>query len=71
MSLDKDIKLPWYEKYTLTIEEAAQYFGIGETALRRFLSDHEDASFIIKNGSKTLIKKAVFAKYLDEKISVL
>lgn len=71
MSLDKDIKLPWYEKYTLTIEEAAQYFGIGETALRRFLSDHEEASFIIKNGSKTLIKKAVFAKYLDEKISVL
>lgn len=71
MSLDKDIKLPWYEKYTLTVEEAAQYFGIGETALRRFLSDHEDASFIIKNGSKTLIKKAVFAKYLDEKISVL
>ena len=71
MSLDKEVKLPWYEKYTLTIEEAAQYFGIGETALRRFLSEHEDASFIIKNGSKTLIKKAVFAKYLDEKISVL
>ena len=71
MSLDKEVKLPWYEKYTLTIEEAAQYFGIGETALRRFLNEHEDASFIIKNGSKTLIKKAVFAKYLDEKISVL
>lgn len=71
MSLDKEIKLPWWQKYTLTIEEAAQYFGIGETALRRFLSEHEDASFIIKNGSKTLIKKAVFAKYLDEKISVL
>ena len=71
MSLDKDMKLPWWQKYTLTIEEAAQYFGIGETTLRRFINEHKDASFIIQNGTKTLIKKTVFEKYLDEEITVL
>ncbi len=71
MSLDRDAKLPWWQKYTLTIEEAAQYFGIGETALRRFINEHEDAGFVIRNGSKTLIKRSVFEKYIDDEITVL
>lgn len=71
MSLDKEIKLPWWNKYTLTIEEAALYFGVGEIALRKFINEHPDAQFILKIGSKTLIKKSVFEKYIDEQLSVL
>lgn len=71
MSLDKEIKLPWWQKYTLTIEEASLYFGIGEKVLRNYINEHPDAQFILKNGSKTLIKKSVFEKYIDEQLSVL
>ncbi|MCI8947433.1 MAG: hypothetical protein HFI91_10320 [Lachnospiraceae bacterium] len=34
-------KIPVWEKYTLTIAEASDYFNIGESKLRRFLSEHE------------------------------
>jgi excisionase family DNA binding protein len=71
MGLDKEIKLPWWQKYTLTVEEASVYFGISIPILRRFIDEHEDADFIIHNGSKTLIKRAVFEKYVDEKLTVL
>lgn len=42
MQLEKDAKLPWWDKYTLTIEEASIYFGIGATTLRKFLKEHMD-----------------------------
>lgn len=35
MIVGKDIPLSWWEKYTLTLEEASLYFGIGEKTLRR------------------------------------
>lgn len=71
MELDKNIKLPWWEKYILTIEEASLYFGIGEKTLRRLINEHEDADFLIHNGAKTLIKKSVFEHYVDEHLTVL
>ena len=37
-------KVPVWEKYTLTIAEASDYFNIGESKLRRFLSEHERES---------------------------
>lgn len=61
----------WWMKYTLTIEEASIYFGIGQTTLRRFLKDHLDEDFIIQNGTKILIKKHLFEKYVDEKLTAL
>ena len=42
MQLEKDAKLPWWDKYTLKIDEASIYFGIGATTLRKFLKEHMD-----------------------------
>lgn len=64
-------EVPIWEKYTLTIEEASQYFGIGEKTLRRFVKEHMEEDFIICNGAKVLIKRKVFEKYIDESLSVL
>ena len=64
-------KFVWWMKYTLTVEETATYFGIGEKTLRRFLKDHMDDNFIIQNGTKVLIKRLLFEKYVDEKLMVL
>lgn len=71
MIVEKDIPLPWWKKYTLTIEEASLYFGIGEKTLRRFVKEHHDEDFIIYNGTKVQIKRKVFEKFIDKKVRVL
>ncbi|MCX4354226.1 MAG: excisionase [Lachnospiraceae bacterium] len=58
-------KVPVWEKYTLTIAEASDYFNIGESKLRRFLSEHERESYILMNGTKVLIKRKQFEKVID------
>lgn len=55
----------WYQ-HNLTIEQASAYFCIGENKMRKIVEEHPTELFILKNGSKTLIKKDLFAKYLDE-----
>ena len=57
--------IPFWEKYTLTIEEAAQYFQIGETKLRRVLDENPDAEYILINGNRRQIKRVLFEKYID------
>ena len=58
-------KVPVWEKYTLTIAEASDYFNIGESKLRRFLSEHERESYILMNGTKVLIKRKQFETVID------
>ena len=53
-----------YEKYNLTIKEAAQYYNIGENKLRKLIKE-PDCDFVIYVGKKALIKKASFEAYLD------
>lgn len=62
--MEKD-KVPIWEKYTLTIAEAADYFNIGETKLRRIISENQKAEYILRNNTKTLIKRRAFEKMLD------
>lgn len=62
--MEKD-KVPIWEKYTLTIAEAADYFNIGETKLRRIISENQNAEYILMNNTKTLIKRRAFEKMLD------
>lgn len=62
----KDSKIPLWEQYTLTIEEAAEYFRIGENKLRRIISENRDADFIFQNGNRVQIKRKLFEKYIDK-----
>ncbi len=57
--------VPVWEKYLLTIEEGAQYFGIGENKLRRIAEENEDSDYILSNGNRRLIKRKRFEQYLD------
>ncbi len=57
--------VPIWEKYTLTIEEAAAYFRIGENKLRRLVSENQDAEYIIWNGNRPQIKRIKFEKMID------
>lgn len=62
--------VPLWEKYILIIQEAAEYFHIGEKKLRKLVEEKADADFIIMNGNRAMIKRKLFEQYLDEAASV-
>lgn len=53
------------EKYTLTIKEAAEYFGIGVKKMRRLAEDHT-SSFSVYCGNRYLIIRTKFEEFLLE-----
>lgn len=57
--------IPVWEKYTLTIDEAAQYFGVGTNKLRRLAEQNSTADWRLENGNRTLIKRKQFERYID------
>lgn len=61
----KKIEIPIWEKYALTIDEAALYFRIGENAIRRIISENQDASFWFMIGNRKLIKRVLFEEYMN------
>ena len=61
----KDIVVPVWEKYSLSIEEAAVYFRIGENNIRNIINQNPDADFWFWNGNREQIKRKLFEKYMD------
>lgn len=61
----KKIEIPIWEKYALTIDEAALYFRIGENAIRRIISENQDANFWFMIGNRKLIKRVLFEEYMN------
>ena len=57
--------VPIWEKYTLTIDEAAKYFRIGEKKLRKLAEENPDANWLIMNGNRIQIKRRQFEKVID------
>lgn len=58
-------EVPIWEKYTLTIEEASQYFRIGENKLRRLAEEDPSAPWLLMNGNRVQIKRRQFEKFID------
>lgn len=61
-----NLDIPIWEKYTLTIEEAAKYFRIGENKLRRLAEENVNAGWVLQNGNRLQIKRKKFEKLIDE-----
>ena len=59
-------EIPLWEKYTLSIEEAAIYFRIGENKLRNLVESNRTANYLLWNGNRVQIKRALFEKFIDE-----
>ncbi len=62
---ENTIYVPVWEKYTLSIEEAAQYFRIGETKLRKMAEQNVSAGWVLMNGNRIQIKRKHFEKFID------
>ncbi|MCI8781349.1 MAG: helix-turn-helix domain-containing protein [Lachnospiraceae bacterium] len=59
-------KVPLCEKYTLSINEAAEYFRIGQKRLRRLVAENPDADYVLMIGNRIQIKRKKFEKFVDE-----
>lgn len=57
--------IPFWMKYTLTVEEAAQYFRIGEGKLRRIISEDKNADYLLWNGNRPQFKRVLFEQYVN------
>ena len=58
-------EIPIWEKYTLAILEAAEYFHIGEKKMRQIVDENGDADFILMVGNRAMIKRKLFEEYID------
>ena len=56
---------PYWEKYMLTLREAAEYFHIGEKKMRQIVDENMDANFLLESGNRIMIKRKLFEEYLD------
>ena len=60
------IEIPYWEKYMLTLREAAEYFHIGEKKMRQIVDENMYAKFLLENGNRVMIKRKLFEEYLDK-----
>ena len=58
--------IPIWEKLTLTISEASEYFNIGEKKMRFLVDNYNDYGFVLQNGNKILIKRKRFEDFINE-----
>ncbi len=58
-------EIPYWEKYMLTLREAAEYFHIGEKKMRQIVDENMDAKFLLESGNRVMIKRKLFEEFLD------
>ncbi len=63
--MENALTIPFWKRYTMTIEEAAKYFRIGERKLRELVTENPTADFVLRNGNRVQIKRKLFEKYID------
>lgn len=63
-------KIPYWEKYTLTVDEASDYFRIGKTKLRNLINQNKDAEYLLWNGNRPQIKRVLFEQFIDKTNSI-
>lgn len=60
----RDNKISLSEKFLLSFEEAARYFGIGEQKLRNMANIEENPKWVIQSGCRRLIKRVLLEDIL-------
>lgn len=66
----KKERVPIWEKYMLTVNEASDYFNIGEKKLRNLISNYRNAEWLLYNGERIMIKRKMFVDFLNETPSI-
>lgn len=67
--MSEERAIPIWEKFALTINEATEYFNIGEKKIRALVDNFGDG-FSVLNGSKVLIKRKQFEDFLNKTTAI-
>ena len=59
-------ELPIWKKPLLTVVEAAKYFQIGESNIRRITREHEEKDFVVWKDSRVYIRREAFELFLNQ-----
>ena len=70
MIIIMETEIPIWERYALTIKEAAAYYHIGEDKLRNIIKTYPDENFSLQISSKCLIKRKQFEEFLDNSTTI-
>ena len=62
------MSVPIWEKYMLTVDEAVQYFGIGEKKIRSLIAENMNTEycFTVQVVNKSLINRQKFETFLNQ-----
>ena len=63
--MKKNSTVPIWEKFTLSVEEAAEYFRIGENKLRNIIAENPYADWLLWNSNRAQIKRRLFENYIE------
>lgn len=62
--------VPLWEKYSLNVEEAANYYGIGIKKIYEIIRNNPNADFLLEIGAHYRIKRVLFEKFLDDATTI-
>ena len=61
----KQLQIPFYERYLLTVEETSAYFHIGSKKMYQMIMENPEAPWLLLNGNRKMIKREIFARWID------
>lgn len=64
-----ELQIPWWQKFTLSVQETAKYFGFSDKKVRKIIDEHEDDNFVLWNGTRPRIKRQLFEQFVNEKLT--
>lgn len=70
MAKNTKLSIAFYERYLMTVDEAAVYFHIGYKKMRSLIKDYPGAKWILYSGSRIMIKREQFEKWLDNQSAI-
>lgn len=68
---EKSLQMPWWNKFTFSVQEASEYFGFSDRKIRKLIDEDENADYILWNGTRSRIKKDLFAQFVNEKLTAI
>lgn len=68
---EKSLQMPWWNKFTFSVQEASKYFGFSDRKIRKLIDEDENADYILWNGTRPRIKKDLFAQFVNEKLTAI
>lgn len=63
-------EVPIWHKYSLSIDEAASYYGIGEKRLRQIANEHKGEEFLLEIGTHVRFKRKLFEEFLNSSTTI-